>query len=92
MYDTIDNAYLIQFFKDDATAFNAKKIKIISSKGIINNFISSYFMRNLLKMVLIIISLKELTQENILVKKLKVIPGNCYKKFCVWIDIETLWH
>ncbi len=31
---------LIQFFKDDATAFNKKKHEIIDSKGVLNNLIS----------------------------------------------------
>ena len=31
---------LIQYFKDDATAFNNKKKDIIPGKGVINNFIS----------------------------------------------------
>ena len=31
---------LIQYFKDDATAFNNKKKAVIPGKGVINNFIS----------------------------------------------------
>ena len=32
---------IIQYFKDDATAFNAQKKDIVPGKGIINNYISS---------------------------------------------------
>jgi len=32
---------LIQHFKDDATAFNAKKHQVIEGKGVLNNRISS---------------------------------------------------
>ena len=41
VYATDDPAYYIQYFKDDATAFNAKKRGTIVSKGIFNNHISS---------------------------------------------------
>ena len=36
---------LIQYFKDDATAFNAKKFKVLAGKGEINNLISEYLMQ-----------------------------------------------
>ena len=35
-----DDDKIIQYFKDDATAFNKKKHEIIDKKGILNNFIS----------------------------------------------------
>ena len=35
-----DDNTIIQYFKDDATAFNKKKHEIINEKGILNNFIS----------------------------------------------------
>ena len=37
-----DNNKIIQYFKDDATAFNKKKHEIINEKGILNNFISEF--------------------------------------------------
>ena len=74
LYDTIDDAYLIQFFKDDATAFNAKKFKIISSKGIINNFISSFFMEKLTENGINNHFVKRINSREQLVKKLKIIP------------------
>lgn len=41
LYKTSDPDYLIQYFKDDATAFNAGKKGTIVDKGIMNNAISS---------------------------------------------------
>lgn len=41
LYRTEDPSYLIQYFKDDATAFNAKKKGTILNKGILNNHISA---------------------------------------------------
>jgi len=38
---------LIQYFKDDATAFNNKKQGVITGKGVLNNRISEYLMEKL---------------------------------------------
>ena len=38
---------LIQYFKDDATAFNNKKKGIIHGKGVINNLVSELLMEKL---------------------------------------------
>ena len=43
--DTPDE--LIQYFKDDATAYNAQKHEIISGKGKLNNAISHHIMTQL---------------------------------------------
>ena len=40
LFKTDKDNQLIQFFKDDATAFNKKKHEIINSKGVLNNLIS----------------------------------------------------
>jgi len=45
LYSTNDNQFLIQHFKDDATAFNAQKKAIIEGKGILNNYISEHIMK-----------------------------------------------
>src|SRR5262249_60868283 len=45
VYATSDPDLLIQYFKDDATAFNAKKRGTISEKGVLNNRISEVFFR-----------------------------------------------
>ena len=39
-----DDAHLIQYFKDDATAYNALKHDVIAGKGILNNLISEHIM------------------------------------------------
>ncbi len=38
---------LVQHFKDDATAFNAKKHDVIDGKGVLNNRISEYIFKQL---------------------------------------------
>jgi len=40
LYDGPEPGTLIQHFKDDATAFNAKKHALIEGKGVLNNRIS----------------------------------------------------
>ena len=39
---------IIQYFKDDATAFNNKKKATIPGKGVLNNFISELIMLSLI--------------------------------------------
>ena len=40
IFEGPEDGTLIQYFKDDATAFNAQKKDVIFSKGILNNYIS----------------------------------------------------
>ena len=41
IFSTKDKNTLVQYFKDDATAFNNKKRKLFKSKGVLNNCISA---------------------------------------------------
>src|SRR6516225_9895898 len=43
LYTTSDPDLVIQYFKDDATAFNAKKRGTIEAKGVMNNRMSELF-------------------------------------------------
>jgi phosphoribosylaminoimidazole-succinocarboxamide synthase len=45
VYGTDEPDLLIQYFKDDATAFNAQKRGTIASKGIVNNRTSEVFFK-----------------------------------------------
>ena len=47
MFEGPEPGTLIQYFKDDATAFNAQKREILSGKGVLNNRISAYLMTKL---------------------------------------------
>ena len=42
LYEGPEPGTIIQYFKDDATAFNAQKRGTINGKGVINNRISEY--------------------------------------------------
>ena len=47
LYEGPDTSTLIQYFKDDATAFNAEKKDVIDGKGVLNNRLSEFFMTGL---------------------------------------------
>jgi phosphoribosylaminoimidazole-succinocarboxamide synthase len=47
LYEGPEPGTIIQYFKDDATAFNAEKKATIEGKGVLNNMLSEYFMTGL---------------------------------------------
>ena len=71
---TSDPDRLIQFFKDDATAFNAKKRGTIKDKGILNNKISEHLFRLLETQGIPTHFISRLDERSMLIKKLKMIP------------------
>lgn len=74
LYKTGDQNQLIQYFKDDATAFNNIKKDVISKKGILNNFISEFLMQKLSEQNIPNHFIKRLNDREQLVKKAKIIP------------------
>ena len=74
LYKTIEENQLIQYFKDDATAFNNVKKDIIAKKGILNNFISEFLMQKLSEKNIPNHFIKRLNDREQLVKKAKIIP------------------
>ena len=47
LYEGPEPGTLVQYFKDDATAFNAEKKATIEGKGVLNNRLSEFFMNGL---------------------------------------------
>ena len=74
VYATDNPDYVIQYFKDDATAFNAKKRGTIVSKGILNNEMSEIFFRLLEREGIPTHFVERLNDREMLVKKLHIIP------------------
>lgn len=74
LYTTDDPDVLIQYFKDDATAFNAKKKGTIVDKGVINNKISSYIFQLLEKEGIRTHFIEQLNPREMAVKHLEIIP------------------
>lgn len=74
VYTTDNPDLVIQYFKDDATAFNAKKRGTIVSKGILNNEMSETFFRLLAAAGVPTHFVKRLNEREMLVKRLDIIP------------------
>jgi phosphoribosylaminoimidazole-succinocarboxamide synthase len=65
---------LIQYFKDDATAFNAQKKATIAGKGVLNNRISAHIMTKLEGIGVPTHFLKSLNMREQLVRQVEIIP------------------
>ncbi|MDX1737808.1 MAG: phosphoribosylaminoimidazolesuccinocarboxamide synthase [Alphaproteobacteria bacterium] len=65
---------VIQYFKDDATAFNAKKKGTINGKGVLNNLISEFIMLRLQEMGIPTHFIKRLNMREQLCHHVDIIP------------------
>ena len=65
---------LIQYFKDDATAFNNKKKGKIIGKGKINNLISEFLMKKISKLKIKTHFIKRISMREQIIHKLEIIP------------------
>ncbi len=70
--DNVD--FLIQYFKDDATAFNGEKKAVISQKGVLNNLISEYIMLEMAKFGIPTHFEKRINEREQLIRKVRIIP------------------
>ena len=74
IYATDNSDLVIQYFKDDATAFNAKKKGTIQQKGIVNNAIASKLFEYLGSHGIPTHFVKKLSDREMLVKKVEIVP------------------
>ena len=74
LYETESPELLIQYFKDDATAFNAKKKGTISQKGVMNNKISAKIFEFLQAQGIPTHFEKLLSEREMLVKRVAIVP------------------
>jgi phosphoribosylaminoimidazole-succinocarboxamide synthase len=65
---------LVQYFKDDASAFNNKKRGTITGKGVLNNRISEYLMSRLAEIGIPTHFVRRLNMREQLVKEVEIIP------------------
>ncbi|MVO14308.1 phosphoribosylaminoimidazolesuccinocarboxamide synthase [Parasedimentitalea huanghaiensis] len=65
---------IVQYFKDDATAFNAEKKDVIEGKGVLNNLLSEYFMVGLGQIGVPTHFLKRLNMREQLVRSCEIVP------------------
>ena len=74
LYTTKDEDLLIQYFKDEATAFNAQKKGMIDQKGVMNNGIASKIFEYLQSQGITTHYVKTLNDREMLVKKVSIVP------------------
>lgn len=74
LYATDQEGLIIQYFKDDATAFNALKKGTIKDKGVINCAVSSKIFQFLASQGVKSHFVKQLSEREMLVKRVEIIP------------------
>ncbi|ABX43402.1 phosphoribosylaminoimidazolesuccinocarboxamide synthase [Lachnoclostridium phytofermentans] len=74
VYKTDVEDVLIVDYKDDATAFNGEKRGTIVGKGVINNRMSNYIMKQLEKEGVPTHYIEELSDRETAVKKVQIVP------------------
>ena len=74
LYATADPDLVIAYFKDDATAFNAKKRGTIEDKGVVNNRMSELFFTMLEREGVPTHFVRRLNDRDMLCKRLEIVP------------------
>ena len=74
LYEGPEPGTIVQYFKDDATAFNAEKRDVIEGKGVLNNRLSEFFMLGLQAVGIPTHFLKRLNMREQLVRSCEIIP------------------
>ena len=74
LYATDDPTLVVQYFKDDATAFNAQKRGTIMGKGVCNNQISAALFEYLQTRGVPTHFVRKLDERAMLVKRLTIVP------------------
>ncbi len=72
--ETEDPTLVTQYFKDDATAYNAKKRGTIVDKGVVNNRVSSALFIYLERQGVVTHFVKQLDDRTMLVKRVEIVP------------------
>lgn len=74
MYEGPEPGTIIQYFKDDATAFNNQKQGLISGKGVLNNRISEYLMTKLTEIGVANHFIRRVNMREQLVHEVEILP------------------
>ena len=74
LYEGPEPGTLVQYFKDDATAYNAEKKDVIDGKGVLNNRLSEFFMAGLNEIGVPTHFIKRLNMREQLVRNCEIIP------------------
>ena len=74
LYEGPEPGTLIQYFKDDATAFNAQKKGTISGKGVINNRVSEHVFTRLSHIGIPTHFIRRINMREQLVREVEIVP------------------
>jgi len=74
LYEGPEKGTFIQYFKDDATAFNNKKKAVIGGKGVLNNRISEFLFTQLNQIGIKTHFIKRLNMREQLIQSAEIIP------------------
>ncbi|MFO6463015.1 phosphoribosylaminoimidazolesuccinocarboxamide synthase [Jannaschia sp. KMU-145] len=74
LYEGPEPGTFVQYFKDDATAFNAEKKAVIDGKGVLNNRLSEFFMTGLGNVGVPTHFIKRLNMREQLIRACEIIP------------------
>ena len=74
LYEGPEPGTLIQHFKDDATAFNAKKHEVIDGKGVLNNRISEFVFQHLNEIGVPTHFIRRLNMREQLIREVEIVP------------------
>ena len=74
LYEGPEPGTLVQHFKDDATAFNAKKHERIDGKGVLNNRISEYLFMQLNQIGVPTHFVRRLNMREQLIREVEIVP------------------
>ena len=74
LYKGPDAGTLIQYFKDDATAFNAQKKAVLDGKGALNNLISAHLFPALGALGIPHHFIKRISDREQLIKQVQIVP------------------
>ena len=74
LYEGPEPGTLVQYFKDDATAFNAEKRAVIEGKGVLNNRLSEFFMTGLGAIGIPTHFIRRINMREQLIRSVEIIP------------------
>ena len=77
VYETDDNDFLILHFRDDTSAFNGERVEQLARKGQVNNRFNAFIMQKLSEAGIETHFEKQLSDNEVLVKRLEMIPVEC---------------
>ncbi|WBU51869.1 phosphoribosylaminoimidazolesuccinocarboxamide synthase [Paracoccus sp. SCSIO 75233] len=74
LYEGTEPGTLVQYFKDDATAFNAQKKATIEGKGVLNNRLSEFFMQGLTNIGVPNHFIRRINMREQLIRQVEIVP------------------